>query len=379
MNGIHRLVVALVASMLASGIALGFCPPVESRIFLHLSPAGKIDLPANARGILLLPELYPHTLAQDDDGHAIVSAPATLSVRRFHIRERASGRQLTPVLVRLRVEKQMGRYWSDSNFLASRALERCASRPGTQTPLCRELKSMERDWMKPEQPGQGDKVKRFALQQGLRNISEQVDAANGLYRLQAREGFKPGHVYDIEYRDGRRRVTAHVRVETTVLRMSAQDRFDVEMEAPSRREWHHIYHVGPGGVIAVQPLRMALPSAYEAYRPLLLYFMQHNLQRDDSQTGITPGHFTPFNYGDPSCNHMPYGGSFHGYGRELAIGDCKAPSPRLIKGYAGVLEVEDSLHETASLAVTFPDAPTGACPLLTGAFPAPYPVYAVPP
>jgi len=74
------------------------------------------------------------------------------------------------------------------------------------------------------------------------------------------------------------------------------------------------------------------------------------------------GQFTPFHYWPALCTSIAYGGSFHGEGRELAIGDCQSPAPRQVKAFAGVLEVEDRLHETTLLPVSFPAAKPGQCP-----------------
>lgn len=359
-----------------------FCPPDASGEFLHLAQAeGKrapsVTLPANARGILFLPGQYPDTLASDEDGYSIVAPPVALSAKRFHIQERGTGRKLTPVVVRLHVEKQMG-VQDKASFLANTRMQQCAKQEQPLTPLCRTLISLKWDWSKQEQDGPSDKVKRFALQNGLRDISDEVDAAYGLYRVEAGEGFKPGKVYDIVYRDGGQRLKAELRMARTSLNLDGQTPFTVGADGAARREKLRMARGGSCDILvtlASQPLRLALPPAYEAYPALLMYFMQEKLeQRDQQQFSATQG-FTAFQYWPTVCTKIPYGSSFHGQGRELAIGECQAPAPRLIKAYAGVLEVEDSLHETAPLAVTFPAAKPGQCPKMLDPV---YPVYVVP-
>ena len=359
-----------------------FCPPDEPGEFLHLAPAkGKrppsVTLPANARGILFRPGEYPDTLVSDEDGYSIVAPPVALSAKRFHIQERGTGRKLTPVVVRLHVEKQMG-LQDEGSFLANTEMQQCDKQERPLTPFCRTLAALKWDWSKQEQDGPSDKVKRFALQNGLRNISEEVDAAYGLYRVEAREGFQPGKVYDIVYRDGGRRVRAELRMATTPLNMHGPTPFAVRVDGAARREQLRMARGGSCDMLvtlASQPLRLALSPAYEAYQPLLMYFMQEKLeQRDRQQVSATP-RFTPFQYWPTVCTKIPYGSSFHGQGRELAIGDCQAPAPRQVKAYAGVLEVEDSLHETAPLALAFPAEKPGQCPKMLDKI---YPIYAVP-
>ena len=358
------------------------CPLDEPGQFLHLAPAkGKrppsVTLPANARGILFLPGQYPDTLASDEDGYSIVAPPVPLSATRFQLRERGTGRKLTPVLVRLHVEKQMGSQ-DKGSFLANTGMQQCAKQEQPLTPLCSTLASLTWDWSKQEQDGPSDKVKRFALQHGLREVSDEVNAAYGLYRVEAGEGFKPGKVYDIVYRDGGRRLTAELRMAKTPLNMDGQTPFTVGVDGAARREKIRMARGGSCDMLvtlASQPLRLALPPAYEAYPALLMYFMQEKLEQRDRQQFSAAGRFTAFRYWPTVCTKIAYGSSFHGQGRELAIGECQAPAPRQVKAYAGVLEVEDSLHETAPLAITFPAEKPGQCPKMLDPV---YPIYVVP-
>ncbi len=359
-----------------------FCPPDESGEFLHLAQAeGKrppsVTLPANARGILFRPGQYPNTLVSDEDGYSIIAPPVPLSAKRFHIQERGTGRKLTPVVVRLHVEKQMG-LQDKGRFLANTEMQQCEKQEQPLTPFCRTLISLKWDWSKWEQDGPSDKVKRFALQNGLRDVSEEVDAAYGLYRIEAREGFKPGKVYDIVYRDGGRRVKAELRKAKTPLNLDGQAPFAVRVDGAARREKLRMARGDTCDILvtlASQPLRLALPPAYDAYQALLMYFMQEKLEQRDQQPFSATQGFTAFRYWPTVCTKIPYGSSFHGQGRELAIGDCQAPAPRQVKAYAGVLEVEDSLHETAPLAITFPAEKPGQCPKMMDRV---YPIYVVP-
>ncbi|MGK5027083.1 hypothetical protein ACQ4WM_20255 [Janthinobacterium sp. RB2R34] len=371
------------ASMLLPGTVLAcFCPPEELGEFLHLEPAtirhpASITLPANARGVLFLFERYPEFVVGDDEGYFIVHPPVPLSAKRFRIRERDTGRSLSPQLVRLQVEKQMGTQW-EGFFLGSPEMRQCSKPANTSKAMCRTLESLKTGGAGREQDEYSDRVKRFASQHGLLDISEEVNAAAGLYRVEAREGFKPDRVYEIEYREGKRRLKAELRMGIRSMDIDGDAAFTVRTDGSARREKLLVANAGTCGkpaTMAVQPLRLTLPTAYEPYRPQLLYFMQHKLQQADRRQFTPVGRYTPFHYLPTVCTTIPHGGSFHGNGRELALGDCQAPAPRQVKAYAGMLEVEDRLHETAPLTITFPAEKPGQCPNMLDEV---YPIYFVP-
>jgi len=370
-------------SMLLPGAALGcFCPPQEAGQFLHLAAAtakhpASVTLPANARGILFLFDDYPDALAFGDDGYSIVSVPIPLSAKQFHIREHGSGRSLPARLVRLRVEKQMGKQ-REGYFLGNAQMQQCSKPANAGLTVCRTLEALGHDLPGREQEAPDNKVKRFALEHGLRDISEEVDAAYGLYRVEARDGFKPGKIYQIEYRDGKRRLKAELRMDRRSLAIDGKAMFTVGTDGAATRENLLVARGGSCDIratLATQPLRLVLPPAYEPYRPQLLYFMQHQLLQADRRIFTPVGRFASFQYLPALCVTIPYGSSFHGNGRELAIGDCQSPAPRQIKAYAGMLEVEDSLHETAALGITFPAEKPGQCPKMMDEV---YPIYFVP-
>ena len=359
------------ACLLLPGAALACsCMGDEQGKFLHATPAtsaspATISLPANARGVLFLPETHPDYVLRDEGRYVIVRQPIALSTKNFLIREHGVERKLTPVVVRLRVEKQMGQQLR-GYYLASPEMQQCTRQKNTSVPICRNLNAVKSDWSEPGQQRTGDKIKRFAMQQGLRDISEEVDAAYGLYRIEAREGFKPGKLYDIEYHTGTRRLKLALRMEVMPLRLDRTDQFAISPDGPLRREILPMARddgsCGRRIKVANQPLRLALPASYEKHASLLLYFMQQKLQLADRLHATATGEFTPFHYSPALCTSIAYGSSFHGEGRELAIGDCQPPAPRQVKAFAGVLEVEDRLHETTLLPLSFPAAKPGVCP-----------------
>lgn len=362
--------VALACLLLPVAALACSCMGDERGKFLHATPAtsaspATISLPANARGVLFLPETYPDYVLRDEGRYAIVRQPIALSTKNFRIQEHGVGRKLTPVVVRLRVEKQMGQQLQ-GYYLASPEMQQCSRQKNASAPICRSVNAVDSDWSELEQQRAGDKIRRFAMQQGLRDISDEVDAAYGLYRIEAREGFKPGKLYDIEYHDGARRLKLALRMEAMPLRLSRPDQFAINPEGPPRREILPMASddgsCGRRVKIANQPLRLALPPSYEQRASLLLYFMQQKLQQADRLHMTAAGQYTPFHYWPALCTSIAYGSSFHAEGRELAIGDCQSPAPRQVKAFAGMLEVEDRLHETALLPVAFPAAKAGECP-----------------
>lgn len=369
--------------LLSSGVAMACsCMQGITGQFLHAAPgaSGKpavVTVPANARGILFFPNEYPDFLVRDQDGHVLVGPPVALSAKQFRIIERGTGRKLTPVAVRLRVEKQMG-VQPYIYYLASPEMQQCAEEKNASMPMCRRVKAMERNWDKAEPEGPSDEVKRFAVQQGLREVSEEIDASYGLYRIEAREGFKPGKLYDISYRSTEHLLRAVLRMGTTPLRINAPGQFSVRTDGAPRRE---NLQMAQGGTchrttkLASQPLQLAWPPAYNAYSSLVMYYMRHTLHQEDRQQAAPPGRFFSFQYWPSLCTEIAHGSSFHGNGRELAVGDCKAPAAREVKAYAGILEVEDRLHETAPLSVTFPKAKPDECPAMMDEV---YPIYVVP-
>ncbi len=193
------------------------------------------------------------------------------------------------------------------------------------------------------------------------------DDLQTVYRVGPEDGFQPGKTYTIRER-GWRQMTVVI---DGPLATSPTDRFEIILDgAPSGRALHR----PAGGSCTqlypqiVQDLRYSIPQAYAPYNYAMLYFTYQ--QSGDSEANPSDPKsklFTPHAYTPSLCSLVPYGGSNRGLGRELVFTGCQAKDSDLaamttqVKGFVGLLEMDDQLHETPIVTVDFAKAGSGSC------------------
>lgn len=294
------------------------------------SSVGERHLPANARGVLFLASWYVNAI-NGYDRTPVKEDTATLTPDLFSIKEKETGQMLTPILKYLDVDAQMGNVDHDSKT------------------------SVE-----------------------LGGKSKIPDSApfflRKLYRVEPKDGFKPGSNYVVTFRGhlwwSQMKYPRHVEVHIDETPMASGDHlFLLDLSGKPTREL--LTKAGtsmcsyPSASI-VQKLSYAIPPAYEGYRDSILFFTQQQFNVNDaSLSGITDGRYTPTIYHSSTCESPAYGKSEIGLGKEIAYTDCKvggdSMSSRNVKGFVGLLEVEDRLHETPPTKIAFGQASGSGC------------------
>lgn len=322
-------------------------PQSDASGFLHLSKQASIELPANALGVLYFKKLELKTRTTDKNGNEVLTeAPPKLMAREFIIRDLTVNRVLKTKLTRLDLDLQLGDP-SPSYFLI---------RKGAMT----------------DEPARVDDVRLLADKHGLRDISAAVRDAAGLFRVAPAGGFIAGHTYSITTeREG---TAAGVdRAEVVVgprLVSSEGDKFALLAQGSATRELLTL--AGGAGcsmkrAAIVQQLRYAIPAQREPYRHLLATFTrQQFFGADLTRFRAQPKAFVESDYRSEMCAPAPaFGASEAGPGKDLVYAGCPkmggAPDRRQVRGYAGMLELEDTLHETAIVDVAFDKATGPGC------------------
>jgi len=315
--------------------------------FLHLSKQASIELPANALGVLYLKKLELKTRTSDKNGNEVLTeAPPKLVAREFIIRDLTVNRVLKAKLTRLDLDIQLGDP-SPSYFLI---------RKGAMA----------------DEPAHVDDVRILADKHGLRDISAAVRDATGLFRVAPAGGFIAGHTYSITTeREGAPGGIDRAEVEVGPRLVNADtDKFALLADGSATRELLPLAGSASCSMkraAIVQHLRYAIPAQREPYRHLLATFTrQQFFGADLTRFRAPPKTFVESDYRSATCAALPvFGASESGPGKDLVYAGCPkmggAPDRRQVRGYAGMLELEDTLHETAIVDIAFDKATGPGC------------------
>ncbi len=347
---LSRCMAALLTVLTLQGSALAACDCATARPtssgFLHLTREGKIALPENALGVLFWkkPELKTHS--RDKKGNQILlEVPPKLKAKDFTIRDVTANRNLKVMLKRLDPGNQLGD--TDPTYYLMRK-----GAFGDDTPR--------------------EDMRILAEKYGLRDISNAVDDSSGLFRIAPAGGFVAGHVYEfenVEEDEDMEDDTAEVAVGARVA-IAETDKFALQPQGEATRKLLSVATASSCSAryaAIVQPVQYTMPAAREPYRHLLTFFTrQQFFGADLVRTGAQPKAFLAYQYRSDVCSPAPtWGSSESGPDRDLIFTGCPklgiAPDRRLVRGYAGMLELEDTLHETPVLDVQFEQATGPAC------------------
>lgn len=322
-------------------------PRPESSGFLHLNKDGKIALPENALGVLFWKKSTLKTHSKDKKGNQILlEVPPKLKVKDFTIRDVTAGRSVKVMLKHLDPGDQLGD--ADINYYLMR-------------------KGAFTDDIVPHED-----MRILAEKYGLRDISQAVDESTGLFRISPAGGFIAGHVYqfeNVEEDDDMDDDTAEVSVGPRIA-IAETDKFSLQPQGEAIRKLLPVATANSCSAryaAIVQPVSYAIPAAREPYRHLLTFFTrQQFFGADLTRTGAQARTFVPYQYRSNVCSAAPeFGTSESGADRDLIFTGCpklgSAPDKRLVRGFAGMLELEDTLHETPVLDVKFDQASGPAC------------------
>jgi hypothetical protein len=315
--------------------------------FLHLDKEASIELPANALGVLYFKKQELKTRTTDKNGNEVLTeAPPKLMAREFIIRDLTVNRTLKAKLTRLDIDMQLGDP-SPSYFLI---------RKGAMA----------------DEPAHVDDVRILADKHGLRDISAAVRDAAGLFRVAPVGGFIAGHTYSMTTeRDGA--VAGLDRAEVVIgprLVNSEPDKFALLTNGSATRELLTLAGSASCSMkraAIVQQLRYTIPAQREPYRHLLATFTRQQFFGADLTRFRAPAKvFVENDYRSEMCAAAPaFGASESGPGKDLVYASCPkmggAPDRRQVRGYAGMLELEDTLHETAIVDIAFDKATGPGC------------------
>jgi hypothetical protein len=322
-------------------------PRPEASGFLHLNKDGKIALPENALGVLFWKKPTLKTHSKDKKGNQILlEVPPKLKVRDFTIRDVTAGRNVKVMLKRIDPGQQLGE--PDTTYFLMRKgafADDAAAR---------------------------EDMRILAEKYGLRDISQAVEESAGLFRVAPAGGFVAGHVYEfenVEEDDDMDEDTAEVSVGARIA-MAETDKFTLTLQGEATRKLLPVATANSCSAryaAIVQPVQYTVPAAREPYRHLLSFFTrQQFFGADLTRTGAQPRAFVPYQYRSNVCSEAPdFGASESGPDRDLIFTGCPklgtAPDKRLVRGFAGMLELEDTLHDTPVLDVDFSQASGPAC------------------
>ncbi|MDQ8037546.1 MAG: hypothetical protein REI12_08995, partial [Pedobacter sp.] len=204
------------------------------------------------------------------------------------------------------------------------------------------------------------------------------------FRVGAKEGFIPGHVYEVEYTprfdDSLASDWRYPRSIKFVLGKPvgdiAQGKVLLEKDGLPKVQKIPLPMGGScsGGVAAsTQWLRYSVPNDYLQYKSLMVFFTKSKPTADGGlpKKKENPDAFRWLNYVASDGNGPRFGSSDAGHGRELVYEECgygaKVEEKTLhyrVKGYAGLLEVDDVLQETPEIDVTISTKGCSAPPWL---------------
>jgi hypothetical protein len=344
---LRRLAAALLLACLVQAPAQACSCIVEpGNNFLHLTKDSRIALPENALGVLYYKEANLQSRTRDKHGNVVLNeAPPKLRAKDFVIRDLTTGRVLKTKLTRLDVDAQLGDP-APSYFLI---------RKGAMT----------------DEPAVVDDVRILADKHGLRDISAAVRDAGGLFRVAPAGGFVAGHNYSISAdRDDSGTLTDKAEVAVGPrLTMSETDKFSLLAQGAPTRELLDLSE-SPGctwkRAAVVQQLRYSMPAPREPYRHLLVSFTRQQFFGADLARFRAPSKaFVESDYRSGTCVQPALGASEIGPGKDLVYASCPkigaSADRRQVRGYAGMLELEDKLHETGILEIPFDKATGPGC------------------
>jgi hypothetical protein len=305
--------------------------------FIHVEAAKgelRIELPANARGVLYRAEPRSIPIASRHDGIDVYSKlPRELQASDFVVHDLTEDRRVSARLDYLEVASKFQRRIR-SSFLSDKYSELELSDP---------------------RYARSEDLEAVVARYHLRDISAAIQKEQGLYRIGPADGFVMGHSYSIRaLRDGSK-YPVHLSI-VAPMPVQEGEQFALLADGPPSAMQFPASLCGGLKASLVQPLRYAIPPARARFAKLATVFTMHRFEGADADlTGKPAGKYVQVFSLDQNPDPL----------RAITYARCRisrAPLPqRFVKGYIGMLEIEDVLHETAALEVVFGDALRDAC------------------
>ncbi len=223
---------------------------------------------------------------------------------------------------------------------------------------------------------QGDEQRASALKPGefaallkhgkLVDVTSATHKARRLVRVGPAGGFKPGASYTIAYlgKVERWRFPASVEhaIDTTPLD-TKEAKYGLVADGPPVAMLLPLLTMqgscSSSQAALVQNFRYVLPAGHRAYEAALTHVSQSKPLAP--ATGKT-NRYTTLEYVPSLCPIEPFMGTAFAGGRDIVHAQCNTrPQPVTVRGWTGMLEVEDRLHQTDTIRVDLGQAAGGAC------------------
>lgn len=309
------------------------CRASAPQYFLNTIAQGSappyVAIPQNAKGILFFSDEYEHDVLEIDVGKLLLTiVPPAITAARFSIVETETGRSVEPVVTRLNVDGQIGR-GKDQRYYRARFM-------------------------------------------GIfhQDVTADVKEAYGLFRVGPAGGFRSGHRYQFTYRprgDAQQSLQAEVRVGPAITLPFADD-YGLRLEGrltPKMISLPEDARCGEKTASLVQELTYTLPPSLAPFRNGVLFFTQKRARFDEDGKELA---FTNRRYDSSQCTLTPPGHGELGALKDLAVARCNRYGLKwedtLVKGYVGMLEIEDTLHETATYTIPLERSAKALCAIL---------------
>ena len=308
------------------------CSELPAHYFLNTvarnQAVASVEIPQNAKGILFFSDIYHQDLGSiDTDKLQINRVPPAVTAAQFSIVEADTGRLLQPLVTRLNVDRQIG--WG----------------------------AAQRYYRKPY----------LGIFNSLQEVTADVMKAYGLFRVGPVGGFQSGHRYQFTFRphgSAKQSLQAEARVGPAITPPSASGytlglagRLAARMISLPEQA-----NCGENTAALVQDLVYTVPQSLAPYHNLVLFFTQQRRHSNgDGRTLV----FENSRYTSYQCARTPAGHSEVGALKDLSVERCNQYGQefedRLVKGYVGILEIEDTLHETATYTIPLKKSGNALC------------------
>ncbi len=325
----------------SAGASACSCMGIDNAGFVH---ADVKRLPANAKGALFLrPQGTFQYLASVDPGIAIVTGEM---------------QQLSPASFRITADTQQGDLRAELSY-PDATIDAASPEPTRYYRFVR--KSDERLASAPSPAQFAALLKKGALVE----VTQATEKAMSVVRVGPAGGFKPGKRYRIAYlgKAERWRFPAEVEHAIDTTPLVASTAFRLIVDGPPAARLLPLTTVS-GACSSSQPalvqnFRYVLPAGYAKYQAAMIFASTSAPVAGARGKGRR---YEQMVYQPSLCPVEPFMSTAFPAGRDIVHARCEAkPAPVTVKGWAGMLEVEDRLHPTDTIHVDLGKAAGGSC------------------
>jgi hypothetical protein len=197
----------------------------------------------------------------------------------------------------------------------------------------------------------------------LVDITKATHKAMRLVRVGPVGGFKPGVRYQISYvgKVGRWRFPARVEhaIDSTPL-ATTEFKYGLAIDGPPVARLLPLTTTSgscsSNQAALVQNFHYVLPAGHAAYPDAIIFSSESRPVAADAAKFARTVYFPSL------CPSEPYASTAFAGGKDIVHAECKSrPGPVTVRGWTGMLEVEDRLHPTSTIRVDLGQAAGGPC------------------